>query len=517
MSGVTRWGAAVVAALGLVTAACADDADQTISTPSTTDDSPSTTTPDVASTTVAPTTIGTPSTTTTEPEPTTTTTIELREVPAWTVECAALAGDAETTHVFDPALAEFTTLGAAPALDLVIPEVVTSVGPYGSIASTRAIPGGVLIGVYPPTGWPRADDRLESSSLTAVDDDGTIRWRRCFDELVTRTFMVALPEAAAETAWVFSEASDEPLEVVGIDLATGDDVPFTSDVTGLDVRGQGDRFAVLGAAGSDTVVDAGSRLLVVDLVDGSTEQVPYPSEAYGTDPYQFFSVYDVDPLDDEFVLTLGSLYPGEVRSVLVDGAWTADREVMRSVLPQAITETFGEPFELRLLDGGGDIIWAAPDFHGISREGFRWAIAQDVVVAVRCAEWDADGLCPWVDDGPPAEELVAYDVETGAELWTTPGARALVAVAGNTALATATAGEFGLTTDGYVLLDLMTGEAVPGTTWPSGAFAEGCCGEDETVHVSRFGGIVIATNGNHVRVWYPPELTTPTAAVDLMG
>lgn len=515
MSGVTRFGATIVASLLLV-AGCADDGGEPIAVPSTTEDSLVATTVESASTTAAPTTTEATTTTTTEPGPTTTVTTEPREVPYWTVECSEVAGDGGASYAFDPTLREFTTLGAEPMLDLVLPEVVTSAGPWAPIASTRAIPGGVVVGVYPPNGWPTADEFLESSSLVAVGDDGAIRWRRCFDELVTGTFLVAPAELGPATAWVFSQAWNRPLEVVGVDLATGAGVPFPSDVTGLDLRGQGDRFAVLGVAGSEAVIDPGSRLLVVDLLDGSTEEISYPPEAYGTDPYQWFAVYDADPLDDEYVLALGSLYPGDVRSVAVDGSWTADHDVWRSVLPTAVTETFGEPFELRLLDGGGDVIWAAPDFHGISREGFRSAIAEDVVVAVRCAEWDAAGVCTWVDDEPPAEELAAYDLESGAELWTTPGARALVAVAGNTALATARAGEFGLSAAGYVLLDLTTGVAVPGTTWPSGAFAEGCCGEDEVVHVNRTGGIVIATNGDHVRVWYPPELTTSTT-VDLMS
>ena len=521
MSGVTRRSAAVVAAMVLLATACADDADDPISAPSTTEEPAAATT---AETTTAETTSTMAATTTTTGVTSTTTvteTTEPRELPYWTEECTEVAGDGGVAYAFDPTLEEFTTLGPAPTLDLVMPQVVTSAGPYGSIASTRTIPGGVLIGVYPPSGWPTADEMLSSSSLVAVNDDGTVRWRRCFDDdFETRRFAVAPADLEPDVAWVASTAWDEPLRIVGVDLATGADVAFparAADLAGLTERGYGSsRVVVLGPQFTGGPVQADDRLLVVDTLDGSITDVPVPPSWVGSEGGWAYLI-DADPADDEVVLADRAPGPNESAALYLDGSWTEDPAVQRDLLPLQVTESFGEPFELHLLDGSGDQLWAATDFHGIGREGFRWAIADDVVVAVRCAEWDTMGVCTWVDDEPPAEELVAFDLETGVELWSTPGGRALTAVAGNTALATARAGEVGLSADGYVLLDLTTGDAVPGATWPAGSFDEGCCGEGEYLHVSRTGGVVVATDMDHVRVWYPPELTTPTVTVDLMG
>jgi outer membrane protein assembly factor BamB len=204
--------------------------------------------------------------------------------------------------------------------------------------------------------------------------------------------------------------------------------------------------------------------------------------------------------------------------VYVDGTWSDDSQLRRYLLPLEMTETFGEPFELQLLDGAGDLVWAVSEYHGISREGFRWLVADDVVVAMRCAEWDADGACVWGDDGPPEEEMVGFDIETGAELWTLPGTRSVPVAAGNTAIVTDWDGDT-VASSGYVLVDLVTGERIgpDGDPWPAEAFAQECCGGDVFVNVQRDGGVVVATNMEHVRVWYPPELTTPTVTVELMG
>src|SRR5690606_30448807 len=127
---------------------------------------------------------------------------------------------------------------------------------------------------------------------------------------------------------------------------------------------------------------------------------------------------------------------GETAAVYVDGEWTEDPAVQRANLPPQVTETFGEPYELSLHVGAGGLLWSAPGFHGISREGFHWAVADDVVLAMRCVSWSADGSCGWVDDEPPEEELVAFDIDTGRELWTLEGSRAIPVLAGDRAIVT---------------------------------------------------------------------------------
>ncbi|MFZ9041470.1 MAG: hypothetical protein ACO225_07310 [Ilumatobacteraceae bacterium] len=439
--------------------------------------------------------------TTTAPVPTT-----APEVPYWTPGCAESEGNGLGSGEVVP---EFVGLGRQPSLDIAIPGVVTSAGPYGSIASTRAIPGGVLVSVLPPNGWPTPDEILTSSSLVAIDHDGTVRWRRCFVDLEVARVVVAPAPTRPTSAWVFSRAWDQPLEVVRVDLATGADVAFEIDVTDLEVRGVGGRFVVLGVGSDGPTIDAGSEMLLLDVLDGSIETVPYPPEAHGHPGDAYFTIHDADSADSDAVIVLGSLSPGDARAVRSGGVWTTDPDVLRAVLPPAVSETFGEPFELRLLDVAGGLIWAAEEFHGISREGFRWAIGDSVVVAVRCAEWDADGICPWLGDEPPREEVVAFDLASGDELWSTPGARAFPVVAGDLGIGTIDDG-------GYELVDLRTGARVGGP-WPAGSFDQECCGGDDYVHVERDGGLVVATAWDRIRVWYPESATSATVAVDAMG
>lgn len=512
------WTTIIAGLAVLPLAACADDAVQTAPT-TTLEPAPSTTT--ITSTSSVPTTsTTTPATTTTAV--TTSTVAPTSTVPGsfpyWSVACTERSGDPTARYEFDEALGTFSTLGPAPSLDLVMPEVVTSAGPYGSIASTSPIPGGVLVGVYPPDGWPSADEMLTSSSLVAVDHDGGLRWRRCFDDLHTGGFVVAPAELEPTIAWVVGAAWTEPLQITGVDLATGADVAFPIDVAELGERGRGERFLVLGVPIGTRPLAADDRLTVVDTLDGAHFDVPVPPSWVGNEG-GWVQVVDANPFDDDVVLADGWPSPGEVAAVFVDGAWSDDPADQRAVLPAQVTETFGDPYELRLFDGAGDLVWAVPEFHSVSREGFHWAVADTVVVAMRCPEWDADGSCGWTGDVPPTEELVAFDLGTGEELWTSSDDRSLPVLAGDLGIALLVTGGPGAADDGYVLVDLRTGERVgpPGDPWPSGAFLQECCGGDVYTNVRRAGGVVIATDQGHVRVWYPPELTAPTVSVDLAG
>lgn len=497
-------------------ASCGEDGAQEVMVPTvvsgTTDAGPSTTYQQRTTTAPATTTESATSSTSMVP----------REFPYWSAPCVDRLGATGATYEFDVQLGTFTTLGVMPSLDLLLPFVETSGGTVGSSASTAVIPGGVLVGVYPPSAWP-TPETLASSSLVAIDADGTVRWRRCFDEVESRLFLVAPAVLEPTTAWVITSAWDEPLQVLGVDLVTGADVAFPADVSSLDQVGVGDRFMVLGQRREVTEIVAGDLLSIVDLLDGTTWEIPYPPTAVGEPADSvWFTVHDVSPTDDEFVLVDGYPSSGEVRSVYADGSWTENVQTYRDVLPPTATETFGEPFELRLRDGAGDLVWAVPDFHGISREGFHWAVADDVVIAVRCLEWDSEGYCGWSDDGPPPEELAGFDIDTGQELWTLSGYRAVPIIDGNRAIITHDDNGDGVADNGYVLVDLLTGERADtdselSDTWPVGAFAQECCGGDEFVHVEQAGAIVVATDEEHIRVWYPPELTFQTASVDLMS
>ncbi len=450
---------------------------------------------------------------------------ESEERPRWSVDCTERFGEASVGPGADPQLAAFTTVGAGPTLDLRLPIVETSVDGAGwsdPAAQTSVVPGGVVVGTYPPSGWP-TPERVVSSSLVAVDHDGTLRWRRCFDDVESRGFAVAPAALEPTTAWVITDGWREPLQVLGVDLDTGSDVPFPMDVTDRHVVGAGDRFLLLGVRRDAGAIAPEDELTVVDLLDGATTAIPYPPSVIGRPATEsWFVIHDPDPSDEELAVSLAGSAPGSARSVFVDGTWSDDPATLRDVVPPTVTATFEEPFELRLIDGAGDLDWSVPDFHGPSREGFHWTVGDDVVLAMRCLDWDPEGGCSWTDDGPPAEELVAFDRATGAQLWTLPGPRAVPVLAGERAIISHDADGDGLAADGFALIDLRTGEPPVERSggvdsWPVGAFAEECCGGDEFVHVRQDGAVVIATNSANVRIWYPPESTTVTSVVDLMG
>ena len=295
-------------------------------------------------------------------------------------------------------------------------------------------------------------------------------------------------------------------------------MPFPLDVSTLVQHGGGSRYLVFGAAYGDRPFTAADRLTMFDALDGSSWLVPVPPAWIGGEG-SWVQVLDPNPFDDEVVLADDFPIAGETASVFVDGEWTDAPAVQRNVLPPQVTESFGDPFELRLFDRAGDLIWAVSEFHSVGREGFHWAVADNVVLAMRCTSWDQNGYCGWVDDQPPQEELVGFDIETGEELWTSTGYREIPIVAGDVGIVSDVTGEFGSYDDGYVLVDLRSGERIgpKSGVWPSRSFVEECCGGYVYQHVERSGGVVIATDAEHVRVWYPPGFEMPTVSVDLMG
>lgn len=466
----------------------------------------------VALTTTVPPATTVPPPTTAPPTTTVPPTTAPLAVPGWDAACTEVVGSSVPD---DRAPRDFTDLGAAPSLEFVVPDVVTSSGPLESITGTALIPGGLLVGVYPPDSWPSEADIVTSSQLVAVDLDGGLRWRRCFDELETRRFAVAPADLEPEVAWVLSTPFDGPTRIVGVDLATGVEVPFPVDVSALEQRGGGDdRHLVLGPRFGSGPLAADSRFLVVDTLDGSLAEVPVPPEWVGGGGDW---MYVAGPADDGDVPVLTTGFPGSPgpMSLYVDGAWTADPALAADLLPVVVTETFGDPAELQLYDASGTLLWAVPDFHSVPREGFHWGIADEVVLAMRCTTFDRDACSGEV--GPAGEELAAFDLATGRELWADAELGAAVVIAGDRAIVSLsdTAGA----PLGQILVDVRTGERIGpvGDPWPNLSFAQGCCGEDVYVNVQRFGGVVVAFDYERISVWYPAESSVPTVTVDLMG
>jgi hypothetical protein len=246
------------------------------------------------------------------------------------------------------------------------------------------------------------------------------------------------------------------------------------------------------------------------------ESVPYPDAAIGL-PIDTFWYEPVD-LDGDSVLTATGLSSATPDFVYLDGSWSGDPDDLRMLPPKLKIGYDADDPGLRLLDGAGDAIWTVPDFHTISREGFNSAVTDSVVLAMDCLSWTEENSCAWVGDQPPEERLVANDVETGDELWSRPGARAFAAIDGDRGIMIDDLDGDG-ELDGWRLIDLRTGDLAAGETvteWPRyDIFFNECCGAGDYVWTRLDGGVLFESTGDHLRVWLPPEVTTPTVSVDL--
>lgn len=406
-------------------------------------------------------------------------------------------------------LSSFTTLGAAPSLDVVLPPGVGGT----PTAVVRQVPGGVLVGVFPPAFESGDGTELPTSSLTVLDHDGTIRWHRSFG---TDSIGFAVPpaELAPTLLWVTRSSGGGPRRLSAIDLATGSDSPNSKPFADLVARRRTSRFVLLNDEPAGRTVDGSTRLTVVDLLTGSPVEVPYPVQLLGMSPDAGnVDILDPDPLDAEFVLALSPDPYAAPQSVFVGGSWTNDPSAMASVNPARLRR---ETSRLEWVDGAGRTVWGLPDFHRSPREGLHETVAGGVVLALRCRAWD-ESSCLANADGVVEEELVALDAATGALLWTLPGLREIPVAGASTAIIGIASGEFGSPTGGYVQIDLRSGARVDpdATPWPPGAFEEACCGDSDYVFVTTDGAVVAATNRDRIRIWYPPEASRPTVTVSI--
>jgi hypothetical protein len=218
------------------------------------------------------------------------------------------------------------------------------------------------------------------------------------------------------------------------------------------------------------------------------------------------TIHDADPLDTSYVLVDGD-YPFDPAVWIDTGdGWTDDAAEIAATLPPILRDTYNDPRELQLLDAAGEPIWTVENFGGFGREGFHSAVADSVALATDCA------------DGVSEEcSLLAFDIDTGRRLWSLPGYRSVPVVVGDRAIISDNQSEVAAA-HGYVLIDLRTGEPVDeSSAWPVASFAVECCGGGDYVYVHRDGGVVFAVDGDHVRVWFPPELTDSTTQVDVVG
>jgi hypothetical protein len=479
--------------------------------------------PDVDTTTATAAPPNTTTTSTNLPTITTTTTaapaVGPSAISGWSPECNESTGEPGRAYASHPALTGFVTLGAIPLLDLHLPVMRTEVESLVPSADVSAIPGGVLVLVGPPSSWPMGATVVESSMLVAVNEDGTVRWRRCIDNTSARGLHTAPAELAATSAWVSThqpETGDFVLR--GFDLTTGADVPLIDGLDGLTEIARSDRYVLLGRA--DGRIDlATDRLALVDLATGTARRLSYPKRADFQEAFRvIMRIDDNEPTDHD--VTLLHLDPFDVVVGIESGdGWTTDPNSIRTRAPNIVRESFDEQRTLTAIDALGDIVWTIPDFTGRGAEGFHVAVSDGIVIANRCVEPSDAGYC---EQGA----LIGIDAATGEQLWQLPGFREVAVLANGRALISN--GAVGGTNpaeafDGYLLIDIATGRRTDEASefadeWTgTETFRQGCCGESEYVWVGHDAGAVWAVNGDRIRIWYPPQITAQTIDVPLAG
>lgn len=478
--------------------------DGTLPTP----DTEPTATPPVTTmpaTTVAPGTTVPPETTpvtTSVPVTTVPTTVEpVAPVTAWEPDCIDRFGDAEPPPAIDDGLTQFTTLGTEPSLDIAIPTIDTANGVEPPLVSPVVVPGGVALTSYGYTA-----DSTDAAAVVVVDDDGSVRWRRCFEGEGSPSGPLYVGAGAVTLVTTTYGVDTGSVTIRRLDPATG------RDAGDADVRPD----TVVGHALGDLVllqrpwqadaVDVDAQLEVLDLVTGAITSIPYPDAAIAGDPV-YFELVDVG--DD--VMIAGTTFTRNAPDIVWTGdSWSTEPDDLRA-LPPSIRIPFGNDVPLQLLDGAGAVLWEVDGFHTISREGFNNAIADSVVVVMECLDWTDDLGCQWIDEStPPREQLSAFDLATGERLWARPGGQSFAAIAGDRGIVTAEVG--------WELVDLRTGERVddqPVTAWPQDdIFFNECCGAGDYVWTRLDGGVLFESTGDRLRVWLPPEASTPTVTAD---
>lgn len=422
-------------------------------------------------------------------------------VTAWNPDCVERTGNGESPSTVDEALTRFTTLAADPSLDIAIPTVETPNGSEPPLAAPVVLPGGVALTLYGYT--------LEGNDATAVvviDDDGAVRWRRCFEGDGMPTGNLVLGDGSDSVALVTSayDVDTTSVTVRHLDLVSGDDIDAPLTRADAAVGAAIGELVLLQLPWQAGAVANDAALELVNVATGESAAIPYPDAAVGDAPDSL--VYGLVSMVDE-VVVVGSASGSNAPDIVWTGdSWSSDPEDLRS-LPPTVRIPFGNDEPLQLIDGAGDVVWEVDGFHSISREGFNNAITDSVVLAMECLDWSDDLGCQWVDETtPPREQLAAFDLATGERLWARPGGQAFAAIDGDRGIVTAD--------QGWELIDLRTGERVgdqPVAAWPQDdIWANECCGAGDYIWTRLDGGVLFESTGDRLRVWLPPAATTPT-------
>lgn len=502
--------AVVVAIVGLAIAARHGDDDQiatgtqppvaTEATAPTVTEPTVTRAPDTTTTTEPPTTVADTTVPPTEPLVTTTTAVPSALDPdAWFAQCTERGGVPGATYAPDPANAVFGPLSARPGLEITVPLIAADGNDVAPALGVAPIPGGTLVmarSTAPDGAW----------ILAAVDDGGSVRWRRCVSGTYAGQLWVARSALGPTSAFVQTFVGPDPSWRV-FDLATGSDVEAPAGVDDTRVIAESERFLLLGPSDdSHRIAVADDSLIVLDMQRGSVATIPYPDRADGQESFRL--IFEIDDVADQPLVLHLDPFDTTV-GAYVDGAWRTDEASIRAAAADRVREDFvGQT--LSAIDPLGGTIWSIPEFTSVPGEGFRWAETDGVVIVNRCLQPSDVTGC---DEG----SMIGVDMATGEQLWQIAGFRGVSALGDGAALITNESG------DGFVLIDVSTGERVDApeenSTWADpDAFRTTCCGEGDYVWVGHDGGTVFAVDNDTVDVWYPPSTdASQSLSVDLIG
>jgi len=159
----------------------------------------------------------------------------------------------------------------------------------------------------------------------------------------------------------------------------------------------------------------------------------------------------------------------------------------------------------------GDVLWQVPSLTGTSSPGQTFLsrmLSDTVVLTIGCTKPGADG--DWSSESC-GMGMSAVNTTDGTILWQTLTSGGVAALDDRYAIVRDPVPQ-----DGWRMIDLSTGEVVPGQVWSDGksfnATMEQMFHESFTV---LDGGVVIVTIGSQVRVWYPAAAGTSPHTVNL--
>lgn len=471
----------------------------------------------VTTTTAAPvTTTAAPTTRATGARTTTATLDPATATAEWLPACTArtAAANPATSVADERRLDGFGPLRSEPTVTIGLPSTAaadsTGAGRLPPFTRTERIPGGVLLVLS------SSSDGAVTTVAAAVNHDGSVRWVQCLPGSGAELFAApasSLPRQALVTT-AHHTTKQEPVthELFGLSLADGSITTTHADtarsagirtatLADLRVFARGRTTILLGHsayAGTLTGVDL---LYALDLRTLAVGPVAIPDElrAAGRTIADETFVYGAD---DALLLTGPS--PGSpVLAVLHGGSWVRTPDALAASRPPLVSfGTYDAGAPLQAVDASGAVLWTQAGLTSPGLQGVTVAVAGDTAVADVCTAVAASSCRGFA--------TVAVDTATGKEQWRLDGFRQVSVVADGYALVTdgpvIAPDRSEVRPPGWMLLDLATGQPVAGQAWArADAFRWGCCGESDTVWVTALGGIVVATNGTAVSLWYPAD------------